>query len=84
MPVTNKGLLRDLRRVYDPAALCRGLARVLVEQGAPCDHTFRYSRAYFAHYAPDIDADAYLARLDAAGLHCDCEVGFNLCADLGV
>jgi hypothetical protein len=78
-----QGPLAGLRRIYDPAALCRGLARVLVEQGQACDHTFRFTRAYFARYAPDVNVESYIAALEAAGAHCDCEVGNNLCAEMG-
>lgn len=75
--------LQQLRAIYNPAGLCRGLARVLVEQGQPCDHTFRHTRAFFAAYAPDVDVPAYIALLELAGAHCDCEVGHNVCARIG-
>ncbi len=79
-----RGPVADLSKIFDPAAYCRGLARVLVEQGQPCAHDFAHTRTLFQHYAPDVDVNSYIQVLEAAGYHCDCEVGYNLCADLGI
>lgn len=73
-----------LRALYDPSALCYHLAEILIHQGQECDHTFRQTRAFFARYAPDVDVKAYIALLQETGAHCDCEIGYNLCAELGV
>lgn len=80
----DKTILRALRALYEPGALCRGLARILVEQGQPCDHTFQHTRAIFAQYAPDVDVDRYVALLQQAGAGCDCAVGYNICTQRGV
>jgi len=84
MDEQHRAALQRLRAVYDPSGVCRGLARALVEQGHVCDHSFRFTRAYLADYAPDVNADQYVALLDQAGYHCDCEAGYNLCSKLGV
>ena len=71
--------LRPLARLYDPQALCFGLQRILLEQQQPCAHDFAHTRAIFAQYAPDVDVPQYLAKLEALGAHCDCEVLHNIC-----
>jgi hypothetical protein len=76
--------LKKLAALYDPAAICYGLAEVLIEQQQPCKHDYSIVRSQLAEYAPDVDADAVVAELEALGYHCDCEVGYNLCAELGV
>jgi hypothetical protein len=79
-----RAALRQLRQLADPAALCYDLAQILIHQGQPCDHTFRYTRAFFAHYAPDVDVEQYIGVLKEAGANCDCEVGNNICPETGV
>lgn len=76
--------LAQLRRRYGLSALCFYLARVLLDQGQPCDHTFRHTRAYYAQHAPDVDVEPVLALLRDAGAGCDCEIGHNLCPATGV
>ncbi len=73
---------RQLRRLYDPLALCVGL-RKLGYTVEGCDHTFRGVQAVLQRAAPDVDAAAYVAALEAGGAHCDCEVMLNLCPDTG-
>ncbi len=70
---------KQLRRMYDPLALCYGLSRDMHDDGQVCDHTYRLTRAYFTRYAPDVEVDRYIALLDELGGHCDCEVGLNVC-----
>jgi Protein of unknown function (DUF2695) len=71
--------LARLRRIYDPRALCQGLAKVLIDAGEPCDHTYKHTRAFFARYAPDVDVDQVLALVAELGGGCDCEIGLNVC-----
>lgn len=80
MPTNSpRRVLRHLRALYDPQALCFGLQKILLEQQQPCAHDFTHTRALFARYAPDIDVPAYLALLGDLGAHCDCEVIQNVC-----
>jgi hypothetical protein len=55
----------------------------LVDQGQVCDPTFRFTRAYFARYAPDVDVEGYIHALEAVGAHCGVAVGNNLGAEMG-
>ena len=71
---------KEIRRMYDPLALCYGLSEDMPDGPAQCDSTYRYTRAFFAEYAPDVDVDRYLALLAVLGGHCDCEIGLNVCA----
>ncbi len=80
MTPQQRAALRAIRRIYDPLALCYGLSQVMPNGPADCDHTYRYTRARFAEYAPDVDVDHYLALLAKLGGHCDCEIGLNVCA----
>jgi len=79
MPAPKPPALKQLRRLYDPLALCSALARALIDQGRPCDHSYQHTRAFFARYAPDVDVDRYIALLADLGGHCDCEIGLNVC-----
>ena len=54
--------LRQLGKVYDPLALCVGYRKLGVKAEA-CDHTFKHTRAVLCRFAPDVDADAYIALL---------------------
>lgn len=71
--------LARLRRMYAPSALCYHLGEILLVQQQPCAHDFAHTRAFFAHYAPDVDVDAYIGVLQELGAHCDCEIGHNVC-----
>ena len=74
----------QLRRRYGLSALCFYLARALLQEGQSCDHSFRFTLAFYAQHAPDVDTATVLALLCEAGAACDCEVGRNLCPATGV
>ncbi len=76
--------LRRAQRIFDLSTVCYYLATHLIDGGQACDHTYAQTRAFFAKHAPHIDVDAYIALLGEAGAACDCEIGLNLCAKLGV
>lgn len=64
--------------------LCAYLARRLLEPGAePCKHDFKHTRDYVTSYRGIADPEPVLALLEEAGAVCDCEVGYNFCAEIG-
>lgn len=80
MTQAERAALKELRRLYDPLALCYGLSQAMPNGPAECDHTYRHTRALFAEYAPDVNQDRYIELLAVLGGHCDCEIGLNVCA----
>lgn len=81
---TQRQARREANQLYELSALCYRLGLAFAEGQQECDHTFKHTRAFFAGFAPHIDAEQYIHLLRGAGAACDCEVGLNICADLGV
>ena len=76
-------LLARLRKLCDPLALCYHIGEALDYGRKPCAHDFRHTREFFRDYAPTADVEAIIALLVEMGVHCDCEIGFNICPETG-